>query len=130
MALIFSTRRHLSVADKDDVAQRLTEPYSVPDVLTPTGVVAAHTLAGVDKALRNHRALGVRPAAEDAKFQAGLVGTSLIDPGVVLKTPRFTVAIDRRSRYGPSGLARTVFTGSRCADGAVWACAPRDCDGR
>lgn len=80
MALIFSTRRHRKVAGANDVAARLTEPLSVADVLTPSGTEAARAQASRDRALRDDHALRSEPFLAQAKVQAGLVGTSLIDP--------------------------------------------------
>ncbi|MCF2871967.1 glycosyltransferase [Octadecabacter sp. G9-8] len=70
------------------MAKRLAEPFSVADVLTPSGTAAARAHAALDRAQRDDSALRYRPTLIDAQHQAGLVGTSLIDPETHPPDPR------------------------------------------
>ncbi|MDC1398359.1 hypothetical protein N8388_04015 [Octadecabacter sp.] len=66
----------------------MTQPFSVADVLTPAGTAAARRHAATDRAKRDQCALGTRPMLDDAHHQAGLVGTSLVDPVTQPADPR------------------------------------------
>ncbi len=87
MDVVFSTRRQRPLPDKDGVASRLSRPLSVAAVLTPSGVLAARDFARADVAKRDNAALSDAlrhrlglPSHTLAQIEAGLVGTSVINP--------------------------------------------------
>ena len=87
MALIFSTRRQHKFSEASDMAARLAQPLTTGEVLGPDGVNAARAFARADVANRNSQAvdealrhrLGL-PQTTIAKLEAGLAGTSVVDP--------------------------------------------------
>ena len=111
MALIFSTRRHRTVPDGSDVARRVAAPLSVRDILGPDGTAKAARAAARDRAVRDDRALGDAlrhrlglPQDTLARVEAGMVGTSVINPA---KTP---AAARRRFLYSPKKRSSTSIT--------------------
>ncbi|SMX32995.1 glycosyltransferase family 2 protein [Octadecabacter ascidiaceicola] len=91
MATIFSTRRQQKLPLTKDMAARLAQPLPTGEVLGQDGVNAASALARADVANRNSQAIGDTlrhrlglPQTTFAQLEAGLSGTSIVDP---IKTP-------------------------------------------
>jgi cellulose synthase/poly-beta-1,6-N-acetylglucosamine synthase-like glycosyltransferase len=95
MALKFSTVRQRRLPTQDDMASRLAAPRSSGDVLGHDGVRAARAFGEKDVARRNsaafndalHHRLGL-PSTTLAQIQAGLAGTSVVDPVLNPADPR------------------------------------------
>ncbi|MCF2905497.1 glycosyltransferase [Octadecabacter sp. CECT 8868] len=95
MALTFSTRRQHMLPDAGNDARRLAEPISVGDILGPDGVENAVTDARRDRSGRDAAALATAlrhrlglPPETLAQVEAGLIGTSVIDPVLAPADPR------------------------------------------
>lgn len=95
MALTFSTCRQRKLPHTKDMANRLATPITTADILTPAGVKAARALATQDAATRDASAItdALRhrldlPAKTLAQLEAGLVGTTVIDPVAQPADPR------------------------------------------
>ena len=87
MALIFSTRRQQRLSEASSMAKRLAQPLSTGEVLGPDGVNDVRALARADVANRNTQAIGDAlrhrlglPQTTIAQLEAGLTGTSVVDP--------------------------------------------------
>ncbi len=87
MALIFSTRRQRPLSGAPNMAARLATPLPVGEVLGTDGSEAARALARADVAIRNTQAVGDAlrhrlglPQTTIAQLEAGLAGTSVVDP--------------------------------------------------
>ena len=103
MALIFRTRRQPALSEESVVAARLAAPLSTAEVLGPAGVDAARAHAQADVANRNTNALddALRhrlglPQTTFAHLEAGLTGTSVVDP---IKQPADPRLVDQ---FGPN----------------------------
>lgn len=87
MALIFRTSRQRPLSEDANIAQRLATPLSVADILGHSGTAAAVAVAKTDKVQRDSAALDAAmgqppflPQDTLASIEAGLIGTSVIDP--------------------------------------------------
>lgn len=87
MASIFTTCRRPQTLDAPDFAARLAAPLSTADVLGANGIASARTLARIDVTNRNANALrdSLRtrsdlPQSTIAQLEAGVTGTSVVDP--------------------------------------------------
>lgn len=99
MALRFNTRRQRKLPEQIDIAQRVAKPLSTADILGVDGLEKARSAAIADVVARDVRALeqpldqALRhrlglPARTLAQIEAGLVGTSVIDPSRHPADPR------------------------------------------
>ena len=95
MSVVFSTCRQRKLPNREDLANRLSRPLSAADILTPSGVDAARKFAGADVTRRDSVALSDAlrhrlglPSSTLAQLEAGLVGTTVIDPATHPADPR------------------------------------------
>jgi len=98
MTFTFQTRRRGPRAQSIGMAERVSRPLSVADILSEDGVKAAHDIAQADRISRDAGAMRdatIIPSnlssAERVQIQADRIGTSVIDPRATPPDPRLVV---------------------------------------
>jgi len=99
MTLVFSTCRQRMLPDQPDMAKRVSTPLTTKDVLGRDAQDAVTSFAQADKVQRNDRGLSDAlrnriglPSSTLARVEAGIAGTSIIDPVKTPADPRLVAA--------------------------------------